>query len=297
MKKQFLASVGDKVSYKFTDNPFESLVVDITNRCNMSCNFCWNPQRQQSDMSFEYFKRLCAELPFPVFMKLSGGEPTLHPQLLDFMRVAHQYQHTVYIVSNGIKYADIKFIRSLKVLKDEGISLSLGISMDGGYLNRNAYVLINGQDCLADKVRAFDTLVDSGLGRVCLMATIYRGVNENVIPQLILLADKHPQAVRYIHFRNATKVGVWQETNPYTIEEMKALVCSHFSQEQFQPRCLREVYCSPEEKRQCCYRFRPNKRLQISLIEFNSQRSACCPKRGRVVNGVNGIQPFFMSMY
>ena len=296
MEKQFLTSTEVRAIYKFTENPFESLAVDITNRCNMFCNFCYNPQRWQPDMPLEYFKRLCAELPFPVYIKIAGGEPTLHPQLLDFMRVAYQYQHRVFIISNGIRYADVKFMNSLKGLKKEGVNFSLGISMEGGYSNRNAYVLINGQDCLVNKVKAFDALVESGLGRVCLMATIYRGVNENVIPQLILLAEKYSKAVRYIHFRNAAKVGVWQKTEPYAIEEIKALVGSYFSKEQFRSRCFGEIHCASEEKRQCCYRFRPNKRLQISLIEFDSQRSVYCPKRGRVINGVDGIQPVFMSM-
>lgn len=297
MEKQFLDPVEAKVGYKFTDNPFDSVFVDITNRCNMSCNFCYNPQRWQPDMSFQYFKQLCVELPFPVAMRIVGGEPTLHPRLLDFIRIAHRHHHTVYVASNGIRYADIKFMDSLKGLKDEGVAFSLGISMDGGYLNRNAYALINGQDCLTDKVRAFDALIDSGLGRVCLTAIILRGVNEDVIPQLISLAKKHSKAVRYIHLRSAGKSGLWQETEPYTLEEIKVLVSGYFSQKQFLPQCFKELHCPPEEKRQCCYRFRPYNRLQVSLIEFDSQRSVCCPKRGRVLLGVDRIQPFFMSMH
>jgi molybdenum cofactor biosynthesis enzyme MoaA len=297
MKKYVAAPIEEKVSYKIVDNPFEAVFVDITNRCNMSCNFCYNPERLRPDMSLEYFKRLCAELPSPVHIKLCGGEPTLHPQLLDLMRVAHQYRHALYIASNGTRFIDAGFMRSLKKLRDEGVTFTLGLSMDGGYSNRVAYQMINGQDCLADKMQAFHGLVDSGLNKICLTAIILRGVNENVIPELLLLAKEHFKVIRFIHFRSAGKSGIWQETEPYTLEEIKTLVSSYFTEEEFRPRCLREVHCTPEEKRDCCYRFRPNSRLQIALIEFDSQKSKCCPKRGRIILGADRIQPFFLSMH
>lgn len=297
VKKTLYSSDPLKIIYPYTQNPFESLFIDITNRCNMSCNFCYNPNRSQADMSLEYFKKICSDLPFPVAMKIGGGEPTLHPQLPDFIRTAHRHRHTVYIASNGLRYADRDFMQSLKQLRKEGITFSLGISMDGGYSNRAAYEHINGFDSLSKKMEAFHALVESGLGRVCLTAIILRGINEDVVPQLVSLAQKHTKAVRYIHFRNATKTGLWLETKPYTLEEMIALAKQHFRAEQFLPRCFKEVHCTPEEGRKCCYRFRPNKRLQISLIEFDSGPSLRCPKRGRILCGVDGIQPFFMSMH
>ena len=221
--------LSQKKIYGFSENPFESLFIDITTRCNMSCNFCYNSTNSFPDMPLEYFEDLCASLPFPVAMKIGGGEPTLHPQLTDFIRVAHHYRHTIYISSNGLRYTDTEFMRSLKKLKDQGIAFSLGISMDGGYSNRIAYEKINGNDCLTEKMQSFHALIESNLGRVCLTATIVRKLNEDALPQLIELAEKHSNAVRYIHLRNATKIGSWLETEPYSLKEIIDLTRQHLT--------------------------------------------------------------------
>jgi molybdenum cofactor biosynthesis enzyme MoaA len=187
-------------------------------------------------------------------------------------------------------------MNSLRELRKSGAAFSLGISMDGGYANRHAYEVINGCDCLQKKLDAFNSLVSNGLGRVCLTAIIVRGLNEDVIPQLITLAKKHSKTVRYIHIRNAGKVGAWLDTEPYSINETKELVRQYFSEEEFRPNCVRELCCPPDSGNECCYRFRPTNRLQISLIEFNSERSTKCPKRGRLINNSCMIQPLFQSM-
>jgi molybdenum cofactor biosynthesis enzyme MoaA len=284
-----------KIEYAINKNPYESLFVDITNRCNMTCNFCYNPVRSIADMPLDHFRYVCANLPFPVVLKLGGGEPTLHPNLPDFIRIAHQYRHRVYIVSNGTRYTDPIFMDSLKELKRSGTAFTMGLSMDGGYANRHAYEVINGCNCLQQKLEAFNSLISYKLVRVCLTAIIVRGLNEDVIPQLIALA-KQNTIVRYLHFRNAGKVGAWLDTEPYSINELKGLVRHNFSEDEFKPKCVRELHCLPESGNECCYRFRPTHRLQISLIEFNSERSARCPKRGRLINNSYNIQPFFDSM-
>ena len=291
------ARINDfKVGYPIENNPYESLIVDITGRCNMNCNFCYYPDRSLPDMSAEYFENVCAKLPGHVYIRLAGGEPTLHPDLINFLRIAVKYGHTVYISSNGMKYTDPAFMDSLKEAKESGLAFHLGLSMDGGYSNNRAYETINGGDCLKQKLEAFDSLISYKIGRVCLSAIIVRGLNEDVIPQLIELARRHQDVVRYIHFRNAAKVGVWKNTEPYTTNEIKDIVKQYFSEDEFRQHCVAEVHCPPESGKECCYRFRPTKRLQISIIEFASERASMCHKRGRLVLGTNKIQPIFESM-
>ena len=284
-----------KIEYAINKNPYESLVVDITDRCNMTCNFCYNPVRSTSDMSLDDFKYFCANLPSPVLLKFCGGEPTLHPNILDLIRIAHQNGHRVHIVSNGTRYTDQIFMNSLKELTRSGTAFALGLSMDGGCANKHAYEVISGYDCLQQKLEAFNSLVLYKLGRVGLSAIIIRGLNEDVVPQLVALA-KQNTIVRYLHFRSAGKVGRWIDTEPYSINELKGLVKHYFNEDEFKPKCVQEPHCPPESGNECCYRFRPTDRLQISLIEFNSQRSTRCQKRGRLINKSYKIQPFFDSM-
>lgn len=283
------------LEFPFERNPYESIVVDITSRCNMRCNFCYNPDYDTPDMTLEYFRDFCARLPRPVALKLLGGEPTLHPQLIEFMRVAHQHGHTVYIGSNGARYADAEFMGSLAALKKRsGVTFSLGLSMDGGCSNRYAYEAITGVDCLQQKVAAFESLVRFGLGRICLTAMVVRGLNESVIPELLKLGEN--KNVRYVHFRNAAHVGRSAQTEPYSIGELKKLVGGYFTPRQFAPHCVRELHCPPQSGRTCCYRFRPDDHLQVSLIEFASEQSSGCVRRGRLLNGARTIRPFFESM-
>ena len=280
----------------FNQNPYPSILVDVTARCNMQCKFCYYPNHDHADMTVDQFQHLCRSLPSPTIIKLAGGEPTLHPQLPEFIRAAVEHQHRIYICSNGMKYRDPAFMKSLEPLKALPSDFGLGLSMDGGTENANAYETITGRDCLSDKLEAFESLVKHSCSRVSLTAIIVRGFNEDVIPQLIDLAKKDPNIVRYIHFRNAGKVGAFVETEPYTIEELKGLTASHFSEKEFAPACLGEVYCPVETGRTCCYRFRPTRRLQISLIEFVSDQAAQCPKRGRVMLGEDRIFPLFHSI-
>ena len=247
-------------------------------------------------MRLEDFKTLCSTLPSPVLMKLSGGEPTLHPQLGKFIKIAHSYGHLVYIISNGLRYREPELLNSLIRIKESGARFSSGISMDGGAANRQAYEVINGGDYLQAKLDAFHALVDSGLTRICLTAVIVRGLNEDVIPQLVELALKHPKTVRYIHIRNAGNVGRFDETESYNIYDLKKMTSALFTEEKFKEGCVGEIHCPPESGRDCCYRFRPTPRLQISLLEFFSEKAAHCPKRGRVKVGSDKIEPLFFSM-
>lgn len=286
----------DKSGVPIAQNPYEQIYIDLTTRCNMKCNFCYNPAHMPKDLPLESFRRICAELPRPVNIKLLGGEPALHPDVIEIMRTAHAHGHTVYLGSNGSRYADIGFMEKLSKLKHSGVPFTLGMSMDGGHSNAAAYEAITGVDCIASKLEALDALVRSRLARLCLTAIIVRGLNEDVIAQLLELARRHPKAIRYIHFRNASMVGRWAETQQYGIEELKGLVREHFSDEQFRPRCVGELSCPADSGNECCYRFRPDAKLQISLIEFATARSALCPKRGRIMVGSDNIHSFFGSM-
>jgi len=280
----------------YEQNPYPSILVDITARCNMRCNFCYYTDRTVPDMSLAQFERFCGSLPEPVLIKLAGGEPTLHPQLPEFIRIATSWRHRIYACSNGIRYNDPAFMASLRPLQQDHIPFGLGLSMDGGTEHAEAYRLITGKDCLQDKLKAFQALEANGHTRVSLTAIIVRGFNEDVIPQLLELAKRHPKTVGYLHFRNAGRFGAFVDTEPYVMEELKAITARHFTPGEFAPAGVGEVHCPPESGRTCCYRFRPTRRLQISLIEFASVRSARCPKRGRVILGDERIYPLFHSI-
>ena len=51
-----------RMEYPVEENPFLSLGVDLTYRCNMSCTYCYNPIRSLADMELSYFEEVCRRL-------------------------------------------------------------------------------------------------------------------------------------------------------------------------------------------------------------------------------------------
>ena len=279
-----------RLEYPVEENPFLSLAVDLTYRCNMSCTYCYNPLRSPADMDVSYFEEVCRRLPGYVQFKFLGGEPTLHPDFLDFIRAARRHGHEVTILSNGRRYTDPDFVKTLADVDDRFI---LGVSLDGGSSRDDVYRHINNEPCLGWKMEALENLDTHFHGRVEISAIIVRGLNEDVVPDLLKLADQHRRIIRYIHIRTAAKAGRWGESAPYTLEELKEIVRPYFSEKQFRPQCLWEPHCDPGEGCGGCYRFRPSSRLQISLIEFATPRAASCHQRGKLVDQRFIVQSFF----
>lgn len=95
------------------------MYIQITNRCNMTCEHCCNScTAQGQDMSLTTFRKalqLCenyGQLPF-----IGGGEPTLHPKfeqfLLEAMPVAAEQGSIVGVITNGSIPRRAKMIASL----------------------------------------------------------------------------------------------------------------------------------------------------------------------------------------
>jgi molybdenum cofactor biosynthesis enzyme MoaA len=282
-----------RMEYPVEENPFESLCVDLTYKCNSNCTYCYNPIRSFPDMELSYFEEVCRRLPRPVRFKFLGGEPTLHPDIFRFVLAAARHKHDLIIHSNGRRFAERDFVKGLA---DLGVPLVAGMSLDGGYSREDAYQEINNERCLAWKMRALETLERYFVGRLCLSAIIVRALNESVVPELLDLAHRHRRIVRYIHIRTAGETGRWGKNVPYTLEELKEVVRPHFTEDQFSVRCVRESYCASGQGCGACYRFRPTHRLQISLIEFATPRAASCPKRGKLVDRKFLVQSFFENM-
>ena len=280
--------------YSVDNNPYDNIYVDITMRCDMECNYCYNPLRSKSDMELGYFEEVCRRLPNPVNFRLLGGEPTMHPRFFDFIVTAKSYGHSVFFASNGLRYNNPKFMEKLKALD---VAYIAGLSMDGGTTNDEFYKVMNNRYCRDKKLEAMANLSKYKIKRVALSAIIVRNFNEQVVGELIELSNQYPDTIKYIHFRSAAMTGRWVKTTSYTQAELKRLMESYFpSNVVVQKKVLQEIHCQPEDDRNCCFRFRPNRKMQISLIEFASEKSQRCPKRGKLLPDNFKIQPFYENM-
>ena len=124
----------------------------------------------------------------PEVIQFSGGEPTIHPQLLEMIQAAKDRGiHQVMVNTNGVRIArDDRFLENLAKLDP-----LIYFQFDG--LRRETYQTIRGEDLLDLKLLALDRLHQAGLN-VVLVAAIEQGVNLDEVGAIIEFGLKHPAA-------------------------------------------------------------------------------------------------------
>lgn len=82
---------------------FKKIFVEITNRCNLTCDFCHSTGRSKTDMTTAAFALLLPQLaPFTKHLSLHVlGEPLLHPRFDRFLTLCHELGMQVNLTTNG----------------------------------------------------------------------------------------------------------------------------------------------------------------------------------------------------
>ncbi len=296
LKQYPSGKIGSKIVHSVDRNPYPIIYVDLTHRCNYDCNYCYNPVRTVPDMSLDYFREVCRRLPNRVAFRFMGGEPTLHPQFLEFVTTAYEHHHMVSFVSNGALFADPAFA---KALKDTKVPVIATISMNGGR-NNEWYRFIDNGDVAEEKLAALRNLTDAGFTRIAITAIIVRGVNEGVVPELMELADQF-KSVRYVHYRSVGKVGRYVDTEPYDLQELKKLVDSYLPRDDAFERKVKFDGLDATPGNRCfgcmgCYEYQQNQKIEICLIDFAKPDTFTCWKRGKLIEDTFQIETFFENM-
>jgi len=136
-------------------------------------------------------------------VQLSGGEPTLHPQLLEAVEYAlSQPIDYVMINTNGIRLAhDRALVESLATHRQR---LEIYLQFDA--LEDRAMQQLRGQAGLLDiKLKALDNLEQAGLN-VTLVSTLQGGVNDSASADLVAFAAER-RHVTGLSFQPATYSG------------------------------------------------------------------------------------------
>lgn len=91
-----------------------SIEIEITKRCNWNCKFCYNVWKYSSnksdiyDLNFKSYKKIIDEAVDNgcLTVRLSGGEPTLHPQFKEFVKYASDKGLNIALFTNGSNISD-----------------------------------------------------------------------------------------------------------------------------------------------------------------------------------------------
>lgn len=141
------------VSYLPEDNPFNTVFVDLTHRCNMKCRNCYIPNRQIPDMDASWLYGIIARFPKRTRFRLVGAEPTLRRDLTEIIRNIRKLGHMPVLMSNGLKLGERDYTARLK---EAGLR-TVYLSMNGG-TDDDIYAGIDAMRCAGKKLAALDAL-------------------------------------------------------------------------------------------------------------------------------------------
>lgn len=186
-------------------------LIEVNTGCNLNCPVCFADAGEGFSLTLEEVERMLDRLleleGEPEVVQFSGGEPTIHPDILDMVRAAKArgIPH-VMINTNGVRIArDDRFLEELAELRP-----TIYLQFDG--LERGTYQKIRGADLLETKLRCLDRLAAHDLD-AALVAAVERGINEQEVGSLVKFGIHHP-AVRGMVFQPVTHTGRHLPFNP-----------------------------------------------------------------------------------
>lgn len=120
----------------------KKIYIEITNVCNLQCDFCPRTNRKLEFMSVETFRKIVEQIQAHtshVYFHVKG-EPLLHPELDQLLDISHEHHLKVNITTNGTLIHRVKDMLITKpALRQVNFSLH---SFDGneGLQNKEEYI-------------------------------------------------------------------------------------------------------------------------------------------------------------
>ncbi len=171
-----------------------TVAIDVTNLCNQKCPICLAYVEAMGFVykpPIEYFEKIFKAFensnPKPN-MCFFGGEPTVHDNFLDIVRLAKAYGFQVQLFTNGLKLADMNYCRELCSL---GVQVNFGL--DG--TKPEIYKILRGDNSLAAKKKAFENVVKCGVNKLAVITTLASGVNDSNMPEMMEFIHDHKENV------------------------------------------------------------------------------------------------------
>ena len=191
-------------------------IIEVNTNCNLDCPICFADSGHQPDgfsltmdqveAGLDAFVRSEGE---PEVVMFSGGEPTIHPEILGFMKMASEKGvKIVNLNTNGMRLAhDRKFMKDLSELPKRP---NIYMQFDG--FAERTHTEIRGRDLRDAKQKALDNCAEFGLN-VTLVAAVERDLNDHELGDIVRFGIKHP-AVRSVAYQPVTHSGRHVEFDP-----------------------------------------------------------------------------------
>ncbi len=183
-------------------------IIDITEKCNLKCPVCYAKSGEGNDLPIKKIEEMMdffqkSEGGKAEILQISGGEPTLHPDILKIISIAKEKNFRyVLLNTNGIKIAqDENFVKELSKFRGR---FAIYLQFDG--FKKSTYEYLRGdKNLLATKLKAIENLRKYKIP-ITLVTTVEKGINDDEIGKLFEFGV-NTKGIRGINFQPITYFG------------------------------------------------------------------------------------------
>ncbi len=181
--------------------------IEVTHRCNLACPVCFASADQNSpdpslDTIAKVLRTTLSQAPLTTNLQLTGGEPTIRPDLPQIVRCARELGFRgIELNTNGITIA--RRPAYLRALKDSGLT---GIYLQFDGLQPQVSVRLRNCDLLHTKLRAIENCRAERVP-VALAATVIGGVNDHELGGMLDFALENLDVICGLSFQPGFESG------------------------------------------------------------------------------------------
>jgi len=127
---------------------FKRIYIEITNICNLKCDFCPETARKKENMSINVFEKIIEKVnDYTDYIYLHvKGEPLLYPELEQILDICSEYKKQVIITTNGVLLNEKKEMLVTKpAVRQINISLHATkktFDNEIKYINENSNIIV-----------------------------------------------------------------------------------------------------------------------------------------------------------
>ena len=177
----------------------EYLRISVTDKCNFRCLYCmpaagleWLPKSEI--LSYEEIARVVSELaPLGLRrLRITGGEPTLRPQLELLIRMLRAIPgiEDISLSTNGVRLPELA-----RSLKEAGLDR---VNMSADSLRPERINAISRRRTDFDPIAAATAAESAGLSPIKINVVVMRGINDDELSDFARLTLEHEWHVRFI---------------------------------------------------------------------------------------------------
>ena len=199
---------------------FENLSIPVSYDCNLKCQICYMSPLPKENVSLEEIKHKIRQFSGKMIW-ITGGEPTLNDQLIDIIVYIIAQGKVPVLITNGLKFSDMTYLKRLKSAGLEWIHFSFN-----GF-NDQAYQQVNEKAMFGLKKQALRNL--KKLKMFTALSFLYvAGVNDTELKQVVCFCLRNHSFIRQLRIRVATQNGRSINTESVFLSDLVAQVAKVF---------------------------------------------------------------------